>query len=97
MCTMIVKQIAVDGYAKGKSDWFEVSQANVSYDHPFKAPFEHALNIDLVNEALGPGARISAELGPEAARALAEAILAVLAQAESGGYLERTPEAVQQK
>ena len=54
MCTMIVKQIAVEGYAKGKSDWFEVRQAYVTYDHPFKAPFEHALNIDLVNEAQGP-------------------------------------------
>jgi hypothetical protein len=97
MCTMIVKQIAVDGYAKGKSDWFKVSQANVSYDHPFKAAYEHALNIDLVNEALGPAARISAELGPEAARALAETILAVLAQAEAGGYLERAVEAGQQK
>jgi len=67
-----------------KSDWFEVRQAYVTYDHPFKAPFEHALNIDLVNEAQGPAARISAELGPQAARALAEAILAVLAQAETG-------------
>ena len=97
MCTMIVKQIAVEGYAKGKSDWFEVRQAYVTYDHPFKAPFEHALNIDLVNEAQGPAARISAELGPDAARALAEAILGVLAQAETGGYLERFPDVMQQK
>ena len=97
MCTMIVKQIAVEGFAKGKSDWFEVRQAYVTYDHPFKAPFEHALNIDLVNEAQGPAARISAELGPDAARSLAEAILAVLAQAEAGGYLERSPDAVQQE
>jgi hypothetical protein len=97
MCTMIVKQIALEGYAKGKADWFEVQQAYVSYDHPFKAPFEHALNIDLVNEAQGPAARISAELGPHAARALAEAILAVLAQAETGGYLEQAPDVMQQK
>ena len=97
MCTMIVKQIAVEGYAKGKSDWFEVRQAYVTYDHPFKAPFEHALNIDLVNEAQGPAARISTELGPDAARALAEAILGVLAQAETGGYLERSPDVMQQK
>jgi len=97
MCTMIVKQIAVEGYAKGKSDWFNMRQAYVSYDHPFKAPFEHALNIDLVNEAQGPAARISAELGPDAARCLAEAILAVLAQAEAGGYLERSPDVKQQE
>ena len=97
MCTMIVKQIAVEGYTKGQSDWFEVRQAYVSYDHPFKAPFEHALNIDLVNEGQGPAARISAELGPDAARSLAEAILAVLAQAEAGGYLERVPNAVKKE
>ena len=29
----------------------------MSYDHPFNAPLDHALNIDFVNEAQGPGAR----------------------------------------
>jgi hypothetical protein len=66
----------------------------VHHDHPFKAPFEHALNIDFVNEVQGPAARISVELGPDAARSLAEAILAVLAKAEAGGYLERSPDAI---
>ena len=65
-------------------------QANVSYDHPFHAPLEHALNIDFVNEAQGPGVRVAVELGAESARSLVEAIQAVLAQAESGGFLERT-------
>ena len=88
MCTMIAKQLPVEGFAKGKGDWFEVHQAYVSYDHPFMTPVEHSLNIDLVNEARGPGARISVELTPEGARALIETIQAVLAQAEAGGFLE---------
>ena len=68
--------------------WFDLRQANVSYDHPFHAPLEHALNIDFVNEALGPGARVAVELSAEAGRALAESILAVLEQAEAGGYVK---------
>lgn len=89
MCTMIVKQVEIDGSGKGATGWFSVRQANVSYDHPFNAPLEHALNIDFVNEAQGPGARVAVELSEEAARTLVEAILAVLDRAEAGGYLAR--------
>jgi hypothetical protein len=64
-----------------------VNQANVSYDHPFNAPLEHALNIDFVNEALGPSARVAVELSAEADRSLVASIEAVLAQAEAGGHL----------
>ena len=88
MCTMIVKQVEMDGSGKGKSGWFPVQQANVSFDHPFHAAFEHALNIDFVNEAQGPGARVAVELSAESARALAHTILEVLQQAESGGHLQ---------
>ena len=87
MCTMIVKQVQVEGCGKGADGWFNLRQANVSYDHPFQAPFEHALNIDFVDEALGPGARVAVELSAEAARVLVETIQAVLAQAEAGGYV----------
>ncbi len=90
MCTMIVRQVAIEGSGKGAAGWFAVRQANVSYDHPFHAPLEHALNIDFVNEAQGPGVRIAVELNLESAHALIEAIRAVLAQAEAGGYLERS-------
>jgi len=86
---MIVKQVEIDGSGKGTTGWFSVRQANVSYDHPFNAPLEHALNIDFVNEAEGPGARVAVELNAESARTLAEAILSVLGRAEAGGYLER--------
>ncbi len=88
MCTMIVKQVDIEGSGKGAAGWFSVRQANVSYDHPFNAPMEHALNIDFINEAKGPGARVAVELTVESARTLVETIQAVLARAEAGGYLE---------
>ncbi len=82
MCTMIVEKIQVDGSGKGRDGWFDLKQANVSYDHPFNAPFEHALNIDFVNELMGPSARVAVELSEQAARELVRAILDVLGQAE---------------
>ncbi|HLW58550.1 MAG TPA: DUF6295 family protein [bacterium] len=88
MCTMIVRQVDVEGRGKGGSGWFIVRQANVSYDHPFSLPLEHALNIDFVNEAQGPGVRVAVELTVESARTLVETIQAVLRRAEAGGYLE---------
>ena len=88
MCTMIVKQVEIAGSGKGASGWFTLGQADVSYDHPFNAPLEHALNIDFVNEAMGPGARVAVELDVQSAKQLAAAILAVLAQADAGGYIE---------
>ena len=92
MCTMISQQVKIAGSGKGTGGWFSVRQANVSYDHPFNAPLEHALNIDFVNEAMGPGARVAVELSAESAQALVEAVLAVLAQAGAGGYLETAPD-----
>ena len=89
MCTMIAQQVKIDGSGKGTSGWFKLHEANVSYDHPFDAPFEHALNIDFVNEAQGPGARVAVELSVEAARTLVETIQAVLARADRGGFLEK--------
>jgi Family of unknown function (DUF6295) len=88
MCTMIARQVQVDGSGKGKDGWFEVRQLNVSYDHPYNMPLEHALNIDFVNEAQGPGARVAVELTLESARQLAKTIEAVLAQADAGGYVD---------
>ena len=91
MCTMIAHQVKLDGRGKHGTDWFEVREANVSYDHPFDLPLEHALNIDFVNEALGPGARVAVELSVEAAKRLVSTIQAVLAQAEERGVLEDRP------
>ena len=88
MCTMIAEKVKIDGSGKGKAGWFTLNQANVSYDHPFDAPLEHALNIDFVNEAQGPGARVAVELSADAARSLVETILQVLHRAEAGGHLD---------
>ncbi len=88
MCTMISEQVKIEGAGKGAQGWFTLSEANVSYDHPYEAPYEHALNIDFVNEAQGPGARVAVELSVEAAKILVDTIQAVLARAEAGGYVQ---------
>lgn len=87
MCTMIAQQVKIDGSGKGAQGWFTLREANISYDHPFNAPFEHALNIDFVNESDGPGARVAVELSADAARTLVQTILAVLERAEAGGHI----------
>lgn len=87
MCTMIVHQAKIAGSGKGAQGWFDICEANVSYDHPFHIRLEHALNIDFVNEAAGPGARVAVELTPAAARELANTILATLDEAEAGGWV----------
>jgi uncharacterized protein DUF6295 len=83
MCTGIIEKAAIEGSGKGLTGWFPLTHANVSYDHPFNAPLEHALNIDFVNEAQGPGARVAVELSRDAALALVRAIEAALARGES--------------
>ncbi len=92
MCTQIVNQAKIEGSGKGAQGWFDLREVNVSYDHPFHIRLEHALNIDFVNEAQGPGARVAVELTPEAARELAKTILATLERAESDGWLPETAE-----
>lgn len=87
MCTMIVEKVKIDGSGKGTGGWFKLEQANVSYDHPFNAPLEHALNIDFANESQGLSARVAVELSEHAARELVKTILAVLDQAEATGNL----------
>lgn len=87
MCTMITNQTKIAGSGKGTQGWFDLREVNVSYDHPFHIRLEHALNIDFVNEAEGPGARVAVELSPEDARRLAQSILATLEQAEAGGWI----------
>ena len=87
MCTMIAEKIKIEGSGKGTNGWFTLNQADVSYDHPFNAPFEHALNIDFVNESLGTSARVAVELSEPAARELVRSILSVLDEAEAGGHI----------
>ena len=78
MCTYITEKAKISGSGKGPRGWFELSQANVYYDHPYHAPLEHALNIDFVNVDEGVGARVAVELTPDSARELVRSILAAL-------------------
>jgi hypothetical protein len=84
---MLVQQAKIAGSGKGAKGWFTLREVNVSYDHPFDMPLEHALNLDFVNEAEGPSARVAVELTPDSARRLAQTILAMLERAEGSGYL----------
>ena len=83
MCTTIADKRAVTGSGKGPQGWFALDHAYVGYDHPTHAPFEHAVNIDFVNEAAGPGARVAVELSRDSARALAVSLLATLDAADA--------------
>lgn len=88
MCTMIAERFEVSGCAKAAGgDWLDLDHAYVTFDHPFNLRQEHALNIDFVNEAVGPGARVAVELTETAARQLVTAILSALDQAERADAL----------
>jgi hypothetical protein len=80
VCTMIAEKIEISGSAKGQQEWFVADHAYVSYDHPFHAQLEHALNIDFVNESIGPGARVAIELTRDSAERLVAAIQSALAR-----------------
>ena len=75
MCTYQTDRVTLSGSGKGAGGWFPLSAATVYFDHPAHAPADHTLNVDFINPALGPGARVAVELDPASARALAEAIL----------------------
>jgi hypothetical protein len=83
MCTYIVEHTFVAGSGKGERGWFPLAKANVSYDHPFHAPVEHALNIDFVDSSGGLEERVAVELTLDSARDLAMAILAAADRAEA--------------
>lgn len=80
MCTNVTRRVAITGSAKGPAGWFSVDTATVYFDHPFHAPFEHTLNIDLVNEAAGAPTRVALELSAASARELVRQITAGLAE-----------------
>jgi hypothetical protein len=83
MCTWITEKAAIAGHGKGVVEWLPLTVANVYYDHPVSAPLDHALIIDFLNEAAGPGARVSVELSAESARSLLKAIEAALATGQA--------------
>jgi hypothetical protein len=84
MCTYLTEKIEVDGSGKGASGWFSVREATVYVDHPVHAPYGHTVNIDMLNPALGPSARVALELTEETAIALADAIYRAIESAPTG-------------
>ncbi len=82
MCNWITEKTPVRGVGRGATGWFDVTQANVAFDHPSRAWDDHALLLDFVNESIGPAARVAVEIDAQSARALAESILKAL---EVGG------------
>lgn len=81
MCSYVVEKTPVKGSAKGPNGWFNLSDACVSFDHPYFASLEHALTIDFIDEAAGPQARVAVELSEKSARDLIRCIEAALAPA----------------
>ncbi len=78
MCTGIIERTEIEGSGKGRGGWFAVTEANVSYDHPYHAPDEYALNIDFVAAGADPSARVAVELSFESAQRLVDTILVAL-------------------
>ena len=78
MCTMICETTNLEGSAKGQSGWFKLQSVNVTYDHPFNAPWEYGINLDFVNPEIGVGSRVAVELDAPPAKKLIKAISAAL-------------------
>jgi hypothetical protein len=82
MCTSIVEIVNAQGTGKGEEGWFDLTTAVVSYDHPHHALLEDAINIDFVNPALGPGARVAVEITLDSAKELSAALARAIAAAD---------------
>ena len=88
MCTMITRKAEVEGMGKAAGGWFDLHQVRVSYDHPYKASYDHALNIDFVDDETDLGKRVAVELSFNSAKSLLEALLAVVEEVESREILD---------
>jgi hypothetical protein len=84
MCTYSTEHVQATGSGKGASGWFRLSEVSVYFDHPAHALADHTLNIDFINPAQGPAARVAVELTADTARELARAIESALAAAPPG-------------
>jgi uncharacterized protein DUF6295 len=82
VCTYQTELIEVDGAAKGPAGWFDLREAMVYVDHPVRAQAGHTLNVDFLNRAEGPSARVGVELTRDAAESLVAAIQRALAGAD---------------
>jgi uncharacterized protein DUF6295 len=84
MCTYLTVKTEIAGSGKGAQGYFPLTHATVYVDHPQHAPYEHTVNIDFINPAEGPSARVAVELTEEAALSLIDAIREALASAPPG-------------
>ncbi len=85
MCTYTTERSQISGSGKGSAGWFRLTEVMAYYDHPYHAPEAHTLNLDFINPAGGPAARVAVELTPTSARELVRCIEAAL---EAAGPLE---------
>ncbi len=83
MCSWIVETAEMSGVAKGPDGWIDLKQANVYFDHPFKAPMDHALIIDFVKDPNRPDGRVGIEIDAESAKRLVESINRALTTGEA--------------
>ena len=81
MCTMIAAKLPLTAAAKGPRGWFPADHAYLAYDHPCTLAAEHALLLDFVREADGPGQRLAVELPLPDAVALRDALTRAIDQA----------------
>ena len=88
MCTMISVQTPISGMGKGAAGWFQVTLANVGFDHAAHTQAEHALLLDFVNPSMGAGARVALEMDLASGRALVDKLQAAIALAEESGAPE---------
>jgi Family of unknown function (DUF6295) len=82
MCSYVTEKTAITGSGKGPDGWFQLSHATVYLDHPYFTPMEHTLNIDFINLAAGPSARVAVELSADSAR---ELVLRIQTALKAGG------------
>jgi hypothetical protein len=75
MCTGLVQRAKVSGAGKASDGWFELDEVSVTYDCSYHTTMPQGVNIDFLNEAKGPGARVAVELDPRSAMELVHAIL----------------------
>lgn len=87
MCSWIVETAKMNGVAKGADGWIDLTQANVYFDHPYKAPMDHALIIDFVRDPDRPNGRVAVEISADSARRLVASINAALSTGDAAHIL----------
>ena len=61
MCTYLTVETGIAGSGKGAQGYFPLTHATVYVDHPQHAPYEHTVNVDFIDPAEGPSARVAVD------------------------------------